>query len=158
MKYIPNDTHTLVGWGASFNVVACLIHPKLRNINPHNVSHSLIFRNPRERMFIVQILLLIVTFFSLISQFFSIMQTTKEVNSHPRIAPCVNMWSVTLFLFLFLFFSFFLCHLLNVGACICHIAWEGQVEWTTPHHEDVALCVIPWCHMLHWFYSFTHPC
>jgi hypothetical protein len=36
------------------------------------------------------------------------------------------MWSVTFF--------FFLCHLLNVGACICHIAWEGQVEWTTPHH------------------------
>jgi hypothetical protein len=21
-----------------------------------------------------------------------------------------------------------------IGACICHIAHEGQVEWTTPHH------------------------
>src|SRR6202048_2861463 len=28
----------------------------------------------------------------------------------------------------------FLCHLLNVGACICHITREGQVKWTTPHH------------------------
>jgi hypothetical protein len=26
---------------------------------------------------------------------------------------------------------FFLCSLLNVGACVCHIACGGQVEWTT---------------------------
>ncbi len=78
-------------------------------------------------MFVVQISLLIVTFLSLISRNLSLMQTTKEVNPHPRIAPCVNMWSVTFFFFFF----FFLCHLLNVGACICHIAREGQVEWTT---------------------------
>ena len=129
--------------GASFNVVACLIHPKLHHINLHNVTHSLIFRNPMEWMFVVQISLLIVTFFSLISRILLIMQTTKEVNSHPRIAPCVTMWGATFFFF------FFLCHLLNVGACICHIAQEGQVEWTTSHHEDVALYVIPWCHMLH---------
>ena len=56
------------------------------------------------------------------------MQTTKEVNPHPRITPCVNMWSVTFFFF------FFFLHLLNVGACVCHISQEGQVEWTTPHH------------------------
>ena len=49
------------------------------------------------------------------------MQTIKEVNPHPRIVPCVNMWSVT-FLFLFLLF-FFLCHLLNVDACVRHIAY-----------------------------------
>ena len=73
-------------------------------------------------MFIVQISLLIVTFLSLISQILSLMQTTKEVNPHPRIAPCVNMWSV---------FFFFFCHLLNVGACVRHIVREGQVEWTT---------------------------
>ena len=53
---------------------------------------------------------------------FSLMQTTKGVNPHPHIATCVNMWSIT-FLFLFLFF---LWHLLNVGACIRHIAWEGH--------------------------------
>jgi hypothetical protein len=98
------------------------IHPKLCNINLHNVTLSSI---PK---LVIQISLLIVTLLSLISQILSLMQTTQEVNPHPRIAPCVNMWSVT-FLFLFLFF---LCHLLNVGACVWHIAQEGQVEWTTP--------------------------
>ena len=101
-----------------------MVHLKLRNINPHNVTHSLISRNPRERMFIVQISLIIVTFLSPISRILSLMQTTQEVNPHPCIAPCVNMWSA-------IFFSFFFCHLLNVGARICHIDWEGQVEWTT---------------------------
>jgi hypothetical protein len=79
-------------------------------------------------MFVAQISLIFVTFLSLISQHLSLTRTAKEVNPHPRIVPCVNMWSVT---FLFLFF---LCHLLNVGACICHIAQESQVEWTTPYH------------------------
>jgi hypothetical protein len=70
------------------------IHPKVRNINLHNVTHSLVSINPRERMFVVQISLLIVTFLSLIPPNLSLMQTTKE-NSHPHIVPCVNMWSVT---------------------------------------------------------------
>jgi hypothetical protein len=51
-------------------------------------------------MFIVQTLLLIVTFLSFISRNLSSMQTTQAVNPHPRIAPCVNMWSVTFFFFL----------------------------------------------------------
>jgi hypothetical protein len=62
-------------------------------------------------MFVVQISLLIVTFLSFVSQNLSLMLTMQEVNPHPRIAP-----------------SFY--HLLIVGACIRHIAWEGQVEWT----------------------------
>ena len=103
-----------------------LVHPKLRNINLHNVTHSLISQNPREQMFVTQISLLIVRFLSLIPQNLSSIQTTQEVNSHLHIATCVNMWSVT-----FLFLLFFLCHLLNVGACVHHIAQEGQVEWTT---------------------------
>jgi hypothetical protein len=57
------------------------------------------------------------------------MQTAKEVNPHPRSAPYVNMWSVFFFFFFFFLLLLFLCHLLNVGACIHHIAWEGQVEW-----------------------------
>ena len=103
-----------------------MLHPKLYNINPHNVTHSLISCNPKERMFVVQISLLIVTFFSLISWILSLMQTTKQVNPHPRIKPRVNMWSV--------FFFFFLCHLLNVGGCICHITREGSsgADHTTP--------------------------
>ena len=100
-----------------------LIHNKLYNINLHNVIHSLISRNPREQIFVVQISLLVVIFFSLISQNLSLVQTTKEVNPHPRIATCVNMWSV--------FFFFFFFHLLIVGACVRHITREDQVEWTT---------------------------
>jgi hypothetical protein len=49
------------------NLRTCKLHPKLFNINLHNVTHSLISRNPRERMFEVQISLLIVTFLSLTS-------------------------------------------------------------------------------------------
>jgi hypothetical protein len=51
------------------------------------------------------------------------MQTTQEVNPHPHIAPCINMWSPT---FLFFFFTFFLCHLLNVGAFDRHITQESH--------------------------------
>ena len=66
-----------------------MVHPELCNINLHNVTHSLISRNRRERMYVVQISLLTITFLSLISQNLSLMQTTQEVNPHPRIAPCV---------------------------------------------------------------------
>ena len=41
------------------------------------------------------------------------MQTIKEVNPHPRIASCVNMWSVT---FLFFFFFFLL---MPLAECWC---------------------------------------
>ena len=73
-------------------------------------------------MFVVQISFFIVTFSSL---YHEICQTTKEVDPHPHIAPCVHMRSVTILFF------FFLCHLLKVGASIRHIVWEGQMEWTT---------------------------
>ena len=43
-----------------------LVHFKPPNINLHNIIHSLISQNHRERMFIVQISLLVVTFLSLI--------------------------------------------------------------------------------------------
>ena len=49
------------------NVDPTLIHSKLYSINLHNVKHSLMSYNPRERMFVAQISLLIVTFLSLIS-------------------------------------------------------------------------------------------
>ena len=99
------------------------VHPKLHNINLHNVTHSLMSRNPREWIFVLQISL-IYCHISLpyITQFV-INATTKEVNPHPHLAICVNLWIITFF--------FFLCHLLKVGACVRHIAREGQVEWTT---------------------------
>jgi hypothetical protein len=65
-------------------------------------------------MFVVPISLLIVTLPYITK--FVINATTKEVNPHPHIAPCVNIWSV---------FFFFFYHLLNVGACVRHITWEG---------------------------------
>ena len=86
------------------------LHPKLRNINPCNVTHSLISQNLRERIFVVQILFLIVKFFSLISQVFAIDVKHHRGQPTPRIAPCVNMWSV------FFFFVWCCCHLLN---CWC---------------------------------------
>ena len=41
------------------------VHPKLRYINLHNVTHSLTSQSPTERMFVVQISLLTVTFLRL---------------------------------------------------------------------------------------------
>ena len=140
----------IAGLGYSANP-STSIHPKFCNINLHNITYSLINWNPSKRMFVTKISLLSVTFLSHISQILSSMQITKEVNSHPRITPCVNMWNVTLFLF------FFLCNLLNVGACICHIACEGQVQWTRPTEMRGKWSQIPYSHMLHYFYSITHP-
>ena len=56
----------------------CHLHPKLRNINPHNITHLLISQNPKERMFVVQISLLIVTILSLISQLLSKCKPLKK--------------------------------------------------------------------------------
>jgi hypothetical protein len=75
-------------------------------------------------MFVVQILLLIVTFFSLISQILSLMQTTQEVNPHPRIAPSVNMWSV---------FFFFFCHFVECW-CVRPPHHPGKAKCSGPHH------------------------
>ena len=61
ISFIHDKNHNL------FISVTKNIHPKLCNINLHNVTHSLISQNPRDRMFIVQFSLLIVTFFSPIS-------------------------------------------------------------------------------------------
>ena len=78
------------GEGLGFRVAAAAaggltrtpaVHPKLRNINLHNVTHSLISPNPREWMFVVQISLLSVTFLSLISWNLSIHA------NHPRSQP-----------------------------------------------------------------------
>ena len=114
------STNMLFTWHMSSLIINMHKNPECYILNSV-ISTSIISQNPRERRFAVQISLLIVTFLSLISRSLSLMQATKEVNIHTRIAPCVNMWSV----------FFFLCHLLNVGACICHIGQEGQVEWTT---------------------------
>ena len=51
------------------------------------------------------------------------MQTAKEISSHPHIAPCVTMWSVT-------FFFFFFFHLLNVVHA--YATSSGKAKWSGP--------------------------
>ena len=67
-KYLTGKTCTYVVWdfhvwnsplcicrchiGTTYNLE---VHPKLHNINFHNVTHSLISQTPRERMCVVQI-------------------------------------------------------------------------------------------------------
>ena len=57
-------------------VCLCKMHPKLRTINLHNVTHSLTSRNRRERIFVAQISILTIAFLSLVSRNLSLMQTT----------------------------------------------------------------------------------
>ena len=54
------------------------VHFTLRNVNPHNITHSPISWNPRERMFVVQISLLTVTFLSLIWRMLSLIQPPEK--------------------------------------------------------------------------------
>ena len=65
-------------------------HSKLRDINLHHVTHSLISRNLREQMFIVRISLLIVTFLSFISRsLVTIVKLSEKSNpTHSHCAMC----------------------------------------------------------------------
>ena len=81
------------------------IHPKLRNINLHDITHSLISQNPRERMFVVQISLPIVTFRSLISRIFVIdatHQRSQPTPSHCALCQYVECHLLILLLLLLL--------------------------------------------------------
>ena len=109
-------TKSKLGWHS-----CKLIHKKCRHRSYYNgikytlnsiistfINHALSnILSPKERMFLVQISLLIVTFLSFISWVLPLMRIIIEANPHPCIAPCVNMWSV---------FFFFVWHLLN---CWC---------------------------------------
>ena len=86
--------------------------------------------NPKEGMFVVQISLLVVIFLSLIVRILSLMQTAKEANPHPHIAPCVNMWIVTLFF----------CHLLN-GQCM-HMPHRVERPRIVDHTTPLKCCTL----------------
>ena len=127
---VANIQHYYVEYSQSHKTLLwiwIMLHLKLRNTNLHNITHSLISWNPRERMSIVQIPLLIVTFLSLISRILSLMPTTKEVIPRPRIAPCVNMWSAIFFFF------FFLCHLLMLVRAYSTL--PGKAKWSGAHQR-----------------------
>ena len=77
---------------------------------------------------IVQISLLIVTFLSLVSHFFlgHLCKMSKK-STHTLALRHVECHLLVLILLLLM-----VPYLLNIGACICHIGQECQVEWTTP--------------------------
>ena len=118
-----------------------LTHLKLCNINLHNVTHSLISQNPRERMFVVQISLLIVTFLSLISRILSLMQTTKEVNPHPlHCAICQYMECHLLILIL----------LMPLVECWCmHIPHRLGMPSKMDHTTPLKCCTLCYSMMSH---------
>ena len=103
------------------------------NVNFQNVTYSLISRNPRNRMFLVEISLLIIVFLSLMSQKWSLMQLPKKL-THALALRHVSTCGVSpsySYSYSSFSFSFFICHLLNSGAFVRHIAPVSQVEWPT---------------------------
>ena len=94
MFFFLVDCHWTGGGGAaaSYRCTSWVwdTHSKLRDINLHHVTHSLISRNLREQMFIVRISLLIVTFLSFISRsLVTIVKLSEKSNpTHSHCAMC----------------------------------------------------------------------
>ena len=75
------------------------------------------------------------------------MQATKEVNPTPlhcTMCPYVECHLIFILRLLLLLMPLMLMH-----AYICHIAHEGQVEWTTPTEVSRECLQLSYCHMLH---------
>ena len=127
----PTTPTTLVYCKLAFNnrQILIIIHPKLCSINLHNVTHSLTSQTPTERICLqFKSHSLLSHLFSHISRISSLMRTTQEGSPHPRIAPCVNMWSV---FFFFFFFSFV------TGRMLVHAyaTPPGKAKWSGPHQR-----------------------
>ena len=92
--------YSILAW--SFHIARSLglIHPELRNVNHHNVTHSLISWNPREWMFVVQISLLTVTFFFVYITNFVI--NANHQRSHSTPSHCIMCQHVKCHLLIFL--------------------------------------------------------
>ena len=72
-------------------------------ISTPTTSHTLISTNPRERMFVAQVSLLIVTFLSLISRNRSLMQTTQKSTHTSHCVMCRHVKCHLLIILLLLF-------------------------------------------------------
>ena len=111
------------------DLISATLIPKLRNINLHNITRSLISWNARKWMSVVQISLLIVTFLSLISRILSSMQTIKEVNPHPSITPVCGVW--TSYSYPSSCYYYATCWML-VHA---YATSPGKAKWSRPHQR-----------------------
>ena len=146
------SSHSIWIWGI-FHIVLLVpqtllwiwIHPKLHNFNLHYVTRSLISWNPRERMCMVQISLLIVSCLSLISHVFVI--NANHQRSQPTLLHCATCQYVECHLLILILL---LLLLLPLVECWCmhplhRLGRQSKVDHTTPFY------------MLHfvWFHSVT---
>jgi hypothetical protein len=124
------------------------IHPKFRNINPHNVTHPLISPNPRGRMFVAQISLLVVTFLSLLSWNFVINANHWRSQSHALALRHVSICGVlpSCSCYFSFSFSYATCWML-VHACATS---SGKAKWSAPNHAITMLHFVSF-HSVTWY-------
>ena len=125
---VPWDAHELpieLHCKVYYNYV--VVHRNLRNINPHTITHSLISLNPRERMFMVQISLLIVTFLSLIPRVFFFVMNAKK-SAQPIVLRRVSICGVSSSRSSF---SYAACWML----VLAYATSRGKGKWSGPHQQ-----------------------
>jgi hypothetical protein len=120
------------------------LHPKLRNTNLRNVTHSPISRNPRERMLVVQISLLTVIFLFLISRIFVINVNHQRSRPTPlHCAMCQYVDCLLLLLLLLLLLPLVECwcmHMLHRPGRSSGVDHTAPLKCCTLCHSIVATC------------------